>query len=139
MKGSEQIRFCEQCGRNVYNLSSMNSRQVKKIMTLSVDERICAGFNRDKNGAIEIKNDFVSIRNLLNIFLVVLNRVGFVVSIVFGIFGFSFSGCGDNSLSTTKSIRQLGPNDLKPRNPNPHSQISSELLKELGSLGYLEK
>ena len=122
MKGNEQIRFCEQCGRNVHNLSAMNRRQVKKIMNLSSNERICVGFNMDKDGAINIRKNLVSIGSLLNMLLAVFARIGTSLSIVLGILGSAFAGCADDSLKTTESIRQLGLNDLKPRKPAGRSR-----------------
>ncbi len=58
MRGSDQIRFCDHCAKDVHNLSRMTRKQAKKIVARSNGE-ICVRYVRRPDGRIEtIKNAF---------------------------------------------------------------------------------
>lgn len=51
MKGDERVRFCGQCGLNVYNLSAM-SRQEAEAFLASVEGRTCLRLFRRHDGRV---------------------------------------------------------------------------------------
>src|SRR5262245_60199455 len=51
MEGDDQVRFCGQCSRNVYNLSNMSRRQAEA--TIAANEgRVCVRFYRRADGMV---------------------------------------------------------------------------------------
>jgi hypothetical protein len=58
MRGSDQIRFCDHCAKDVYNLSRMTRKQARKIVAES-NGGICVRYIRRPDGRIQtIKNTF---------------------------------------------------------------------------------
>jgi hypothetical protein len=63
MKGNEQVRFCEQCQLNVYNLSGMTRRQAQTIVR-QTEGRLCGRFYRRADGTIITRDCPVGLRAL---------------------------------------------------------------------------
>ncbi|MBD0327617.1 MAG: carboxypeptidase regulatory-like domain-containing protein [Pyrinomonadaceae bacterium] len=63
MKGNEQVRFCEECNLNVYNLSGMTRRQAEAIVR-QTEGRLCARFYRRADGTIITRDCPVGLRAL---------------------------------------------------------------------------
>lgn len=61
MKGTEQVRFCEQCQLNVYNISGMTRKQAVALIT-QTEGRICARFYRRADGTILTRDCPVGLR-----------------------------------------------------------------------------
>jgi hypothetical protein len=58
MRGSDQIRFCDHCAKDVHNLSQMTRKQARKIVAQS-NGGICVRYIRRPDGRIQtIKNTF---------------------------------------------------------------------------------
>ena len=55
MKGDEQVRFCEQCKLNVYNLSAMSAGDAEALVK-EKEGRLCARFFRRADGTILTSN-----------------------------------------------------------------------------------
>jgi hypothetical protein len=51
MKGTDQVRFCPQCGLNVYNLSGL-TRQAAEALIQECEGRLCVRFYRRPDGAV---------------------------------------------------------------------------------------
>lgn len=51
MIGTEQIRFCSECNKNVYNLSRMTRNQAEALVSRSKGQ-LCARFYRQEDGVI---------------------------------------------------------------------------------------
>src|SRR4030095_1834389 len=49
MKGTEQIRYCSECDKYVYNLSEMTRREAEELLVSSGDQ-MCARLTRDLKG-----------------------------------------------------------------------------------------
>lgn len=52
MIGDERVRHCSECNLNVYNLSAMTEREVKKLMEGNRGQRLCARFYRRADGTV---------------------------------------------------------------------------------------
>ena len=63
MTGDAQIRFCDQCSLNVYNLSGMTKREAEALITSS-EGRLCVRFYRRTDGTILTENCPVGLRAL---------------------------------------------------------------------------
>lgn len=51
MEGNDQIRFCSECNKQVYNLSSMTRKQAEDLLAKGGGE-LCANIDRDDRGKI---------------------------------------------------------------------------------------
>jgi hypothetical protein len=63
MKGSEQVRFCEQCQLHVYNFSGMPRKEAEAIVH-QTEGRICGRFYRRADGTILTRDCPVGLRAL---------------------------------------------------------------------------
>jgi hypothetical protein len=61
MVGDDRMRFCDQCGLNVYNISSMTGRQVKALVE-KTEGRLCARLYRRADGTILTRDCPVGLR-----------------------------------------------------------------------------
>jgi len=50
MEGNDQVRFCTECNKRVYNLSSMTRNQAEGLFTTSGE--LCGKLERDGKGKI---------------------------------------------------------------------------------------
>ena len=51
MKGDEQVRFCERCSLNVYNLSGMTKERAEDLIR-QTEGRLCVRFYQRKDGTV---------------------------------------------------------------------------------------
>src|SRR5581483_11346640 len=51
MAGNEQVRYCQQCEKNVYNFSQMTRAEVEELLA-GTQGRLCARFERRGDGSI---------------------------------------------------------------------------------------
>jgi hypothetical protein len=51
MKGNEQVRYCDQCRQNVYNLSEMNAADAVQLIE-QTEGRLCVQFYRRPDGTV---------------------------------------------------------------------------------------
>ncbi len=63
MRGDDRVRFCDQCGLNVYNLSGMTRREAERLVA-GRDERLCVRFYRAADGTVLTRNCPVGLRAL---------------------------------------------------------------------------
>ena len=61
MRGDDRIRFCEQCGLNVYNLSDLSKREAKELVA-EREGRLCVRFYRRADGTVLTDNCPVGLR-----------------------------------------------------------------------------
>lgn len=52
MVGDERVRHCSECNLNVYNLSAMTEREVKRLIEANRGQRLCARFYRRADGTV---------------------------------------------------------------------------------------
>lgn len=63
MTGNAQVRFCDSCSQNVYNLSSMTRREAEALIR-NTEGRLCIRFYRRADGSIMTRNCPVGLRAL---------------------------------------------------------------------------
>ncbi len=63
MAGTEQVRFCDQCNLNVYNLSGMMRRDAENLIARN-EGRLCVRYYRRADGSILTDNCPVGLRAL---------------------------------------------------------------------------
>lgn len=78
MRGTEQVRFCAECGKHVYNLSAM-SRGEAETLIRAKEGRVCARLYRRRDGTVLTDNCPVGQRRMRRAFLM-------QVSLIAGIF-----------------------------------------------------
>ena len=61
MMGNEQVRFCDQCEKNVYNLSSMSPRQAEALIRQK-EGQLCVRLYRRRDGTVLTDNCPVGFR-----------------------------------------------------------------------------
>jgi hypothetical protein len=61
MLGDERVRFCQQCERNVYNLSDMSKKEAETLVSRA-EGRLCVRFYRRTDGSILTDNCPVGLR-----------------------------------------------------------------------------
>jgi hypothetical protein len=61
MPGSDRVRHCSQCNKNVYNLSAMTRRQAEALLRES-EGRLCARLYRRADGSVITENCPVGLR-----------------------------------------------------------------------------
>lgn len=61
MIGNERVRFCGQCSRNVFNLSSMTKREAENLIE-HTEGRVCIRFYRRTDGTVLTDNCPVGLR-----------------------------------------------------------------------------
>jgi hypothetical protein len=52
MSGSDRVRNCARCSRNVYHLSRMTKKEIRNLI-LTQEGRLCVTFDRDRSGRIK--------------------------------------------------------------------------------------
>jgi len=65
MYGTDQVRFCPQCSKNVYNLSAM-TREEAELLILRNEGQLCSRFYRRKDGTIITANCPVGLRAIMD-------------------------------------------------------------------------
>lgn len=63
MAGTERVRFCGHCTKNVYNLSSMTRREAEALI-VQTEGQLCVRFYRRADGSILTQNCPVGLRAL---------------------------------------------------------------------------
>lgn len=63
MHGTERVRFCHACERNVYNLSSMSRGEAERLVR-EAEGRVCVRFYRRADGTMLTQNCPVGLRRL---------------------------------------------------------------------------
>jgi len=61
MPGTDRVRHCSQCAKNVYNLSAMTQREAGKLLR-ETEGRLCARLYRRTDGTILTENCSVGLR-----------------------------------------------------------------------------
>lgn len=61
MVGNERVRFCGQCSRNVFNLSSMSQREAENLIERT-EGRLCIRFYKRADGTVLTDNCPVGLR-----------------------------------------------------------------------------
>jgi hypothetical protein len=64
MAGSDRVRYCQQCRRNVYNLSAMSRAEAEELVRQRETQRLCIRFYRRHDGTMLTADCPVGLRKL---------------------------------------------------------------------------
>ncbi len=62
MDGSDQVRFCKSCKKNVFNISAMSTNDAVKLLTENTQERPCVKLYKRADGTLITDNCPVGLR-----------------------------------------------------------------------------
>lgn len=112
MRGNDQVRFCDHCQLNVYNISELSKLEAQRLIT-STEGRLCARLYRRADGTILTKDCPVGLRALR---LRVSKRVAAVFALVTGLTGLGFGQDAGNKARKDSCTPQtkITRKDLKP-------------------------
>jgi hypothetical protein len=128
MEGDDNVRFCQTCKKNVYNLSALQRSEAEALVARH-EGKICATFYRRTDGTVLTADCPVGRRRTRVRFL---RRVTMAAAALFGLFGGQFF---------TARPRPTAEVEHEPR-PIPGSPLTleeQEMFRQLvGSLGYVD-
>lgn len=132
MRGDAQVRFCDQCNLNVYNLSGMSRREAEALITRN-EGRLCVRFYRRADGTILTDNCPVGLRALRRRVSRIANATISAIVGFFSGFGINmmFTGSDDGSLHRQYQIMGAIAAIEQPLAPQP--------IKEPGPVEYKGK
>ena len=104
MTGDEQVRHCDQCDLNVYNLSEM-ARDEAEQLVFQHEGRLCVGFFRRADGTVITKDCPVGARALRR----KLARLVASVAAIVALLATGGAMARENTLSDTKPSATVGP------------------------------
>jgi hypothetical protein len=61
MEGTDRVRFCQSCAKNVYNLSAMSQSEAEQLIT-EAEGKLCVSFYRRADGTILTDNCSVGMK-----------------------------------------------------------------------------
>jgi hypothetical protein len=64
MAGSDRVRYCQQCRRNVYNLSAMSRAEAEELVRQRETQQLCIRFYRRHDGTMLTADCPVGLRRL---------------------------------------------------------------------------
>jgi len=64
MAGTERVRFCQECRRNVYNLSAMSRSEAEDLVRQRETRRLCIRFYRRTDGTMLTADCPVGVRRI---------------------------------------------------------------------------
>jgi hypothetical protein len=108
MEGSDRVRFCRHCRKNVYNLSAM-SRQDAATLVRRTEGRACVRFYRRRDGTLLTDNCPVGLRAARRWFLA---QIGSLAAL-FGLLG------GAAPLLRLEGMRRMEETDWEQVEPLP--------------------
>lgn len=81
MKGNEEIRHCDNCQHQIYNLSEMPKRRALKVLN-QPNEKVCVSYLQDENNQVITQTYFgVFKRNFVKVFSAILAIIFSLTSI----------------------------------------------------------
>jgi hypothetical protein len=83
MTGGDRVRFCQDCSKNVYNLSDMTRKEAEALVRENGEGRLCIRFYRRADGTVLTDNCPVGLRAMRN---AIVNRWAVMVSLAAALF-----------------------------------------------------
>jgi hypothetical protein len=97
MQGDERVRFCAECGKNVYNLSAMSRLEAEALVT-EKEGRMCVRFYQRADGSALTSDCPVGVRIKT---VRVSRRIGFAFS---GLLGFAAAAWAQSPMVPTGAL-----------------------------------
>jgi len=104
MEGDERQRFCQQCRKNVYNLSDMTRKQAIALVQEKEGHNLCVRFYRRPDGTVLTDNCPVGLRGIRNTIVRRWAAVSALAAVLLPLTRLSFAGASPQS--TTKKGNQ---------------------------------
>src|SRR6185436_5852156 len=97
MQGDDRVRFCAECGKNVYNLSALSRPEAEALVT-EKEGRMCVRFYQRADGSALTSDCPVGLRIKT---VQVSRRIGFAFS---GLLGFAALGWAQSPMVPTGTL-----------------------------------
>ena len=137
MFGNEQVRLCEQCHLNVYNLSEMSRVEAERLIN-QAEGRLCIRFYRRRDGSIITQNCPVGLRAIKRRLSRVATAVAsFILSLMAGVGLYRFADKQVSfrphvmgAIATTNGNRPLPPREQGAVvvSPSPEEIVMGKLI-----------
>jgi len=130
MEGDDRVRFCGTCKKNVYNLSALQRSEAEALVAQH-EGKMCATFFRRADGTVLTADCPVGRRKTRVRFL---RRVTTAAAALFGLFGGQFFTARPKPSDLAREVEQ----GLELKQRRPLTAEEAEMLRQLGSLGYID-
>lgn len=132
MLGDERVRFCQQCERNVYNLSDMSKREAEALVSRA-EGRLCVRFYRRADGSVLTDNCPVGLRALKRRVSRVVNAA---VSAALGFFaGLGVTPAPRHTIMGAVASDPLPFQVAEPEPPQAHEFVAAGPAEEAAIMG----
>jgi hypothetical protein len=111
MHGDDHVRHCDQCDKQVYDISAMTAREAYEFL-ISQETSVCVQIYKRKDGTVLTADCPVGVRQRFH------RRWRQAVALVASLFAFAFaSGCnsGESNKDETTEISAMAPKTEKER------------------------
>lgn len=126
MKGDDQVRFCEGCRKNVYNLSALSRDEAERLIQFR-DGKLCALLYRRRDGTVLTADCPIGQRTVRERIAL---RFAAILAAALTLFGL------EALVSKTKRVSE--PQISKAARPHGGQlKLTDEEIEMLGSLGYV--
>jgi hypothetical protein len=139
MAGTERVRFCRECQRNVYNLSAMSRAEAEELVHQRETQRLCIRFYRRADGTLLTADCPVGVRKLRRAarqsWAVLVGSMAAVLALFFWASGRSKTPGGVRQVEPFASLfAWLDPRTPEPEAGPPPAKPPDPLLDSLQSM-----
>lgn len=141
MCGNERVRFCDECGMNVYNLSNMSKRDAEALI-LNAEERLCVSYYQRADGTILTANCPVGLSALKRRVSGVSRAVvSSILSFIAGMAVLAGLEKAQNSLgaATDAGLDLISPVPLPAAEEPPREMLTPEPVRVLGGMARIPR
>lgn len=128
MRGNEQVRFCDLCSLNVYNISEMTEMEVQSLI-LSSEGRICGKIYKRADGTVITRDCPVGLRAY---YKKTTRFAGAVLSAILGLVSISFGQ--SDSKKDLEIVKASKVKIVRTTNQNQESVLTGMILDPFGAL-----
>ena len=129
MEGDDRVRFCQTCKKNVYNLSALQRSEAEALVAQH-EGKMCATFFKRTDGTVLTADCPVGVRKTRARFV---RRITTAAAALFGLFGGQFFTARPKPSNLAIEVEH----ELRPQSRRPLTEKEEEMLRQLGSLGYI--
>jgi hypothetical protein len=128
MRGNAQVRFCDLCSLNVYNISEMTETEVQSLI-LSSEGRICGKIYKRTDGTVITRDCPVGLRAY---YKRTARFAGTALTAILGLFSISFGQ--SNSKKDTETVPASKVKIVRTTNQNQDSVLSGTIFDPNGAV-----